>query len=230
MRAFSRVLADVRLFEDVLLDTQFNQFRQAVLTFADKELKDKDSYASTFWYPRGKPASNLVEECITEFYKLVKPPAECIGTEWWFGRLGFGKKLRYHFDRDLALSRESGGEIFPIFGSVFYLNDYPSSPTVILDQVPGSDGKSLVPEQAKVSVSVHANSNHYVRFPGNLYHGVIPDKSILERERKSGKQPSEPRLTLLVNYWHKRPSPPVCNDYDGSVYQALNETRTPSVG
>ena len=31
------------------------------------------------------------------------------------------------------------------------------------------------------------------------------------------------RLTLLINYWDRRPLPPVCRDYDGTVYKALQE-------
>ena len=38
--------------------------------------------------------------------------------------------------------------------------------------------------------------------------------------RNTEKSP-ELRLSLLVNYWDRRPIPPNCRDYDGTVYKAL---------
>jgi hypothetical protein len=31
------------------------------------------------------------------------------------------------------------------------------------------------------------------------------------------------RLTLLVNYWDRRPMPPICFDYDGAIYGDLSD-------
>ena len=36
------------------------------------------------------------------------------------------------------------------------------------------------------------------------------------------------RLTLLVNYWDRRPLPPVCRDYDGTIYAALCNAKAES--
>src|SRR5437867_4093488 len=38
--------------------------------------------------------------------------------------------------------------------------------------------------------------------------------------RETEKSP-ELRMTLLVNYWDRRPIPPNCRDYDGTVYNSL---------
>ena len=33
----------------------------------------------------------------------------------------------------------------------------------------------------------------------------------------------ELRLTLLVNYWDRRPAPPNCRDYDGTIYPSIQD-------
>jgi len=191
-------LAEIRLYDEVLSAPLFSQLRQAVLAIGDEKPDGKDTYSKTFWFSRGSS------------------PTKCQGMEWWIGRLKRGKKLAFHFDRDLSLSRKTGQSVFPMLSSVFYLNQFDSSPTVLLDQVPGEDGTSKIPEKARLSTSVMAIPNQYLVFPGKLRHGVIPDVSKIDRDN-----PNEYRLTLLVNYWERRPSAPICCDYDGSVYKSL---------
>ncbi|MEM7303568.1 MAG: hypothetical protein AAF468_21015 [Pseudomonadota bacterium] len=211
--------ADVRLFEDALPHEQFELLKDAIQEIGNERLENNGTYATTFWFPRGERPTNLAEEAIVRLFSFARPPQSCIGAEWWLGRLKYGKRLKFHFDRDLVLSREAGRSVLPLLGSVFYLNAYPSSPTVLLDQVPGPDGKSKVPPQPKMSTSIAAIPNHYTVFPGNLLHGVVPDSNVMEQEPAS----EELRLTLLVNFWDVRPSPPVCRDYDGSIYRPLME-------
>ena len=128
-----------------------------------------------------------------------------------------------HFDRDLALSRQQGIEVFPILGSVYYLNDYPSAPTILTDQVPASDGKSKRPQEPGLTTAVAAIANNYVVFPGNRLHGVTSDKSKAHAGKKPGESTSKRRYTLLINFWDRRPLAPICRDYDGSVYKALRD-------
>ncbi|WP_306144789.1 hypothetical protein [Roseibium sp. MMSF_3412] len=214
-------LAGVRLCQAALPETLFQKVEDAVRSAFREKVRGKSSYSTTFWYPRGAAPANVAEEAIAVLMEQVALPQDCIGTEWWLGRLGYRKKLNFHFDRDLVRSRETGESIFPLLGSVFYLNDYPSSPTVLTDQVPGPDGKSKQPADPNLTLSVAAIRNNYVVFPGNLYHGVVPDPSIPHPDGKTAEEPAEKRLTLLVNYWHRRPSAPICQDFDGSVYPSL---------
>ncbi len=210
------------LHEDALPTSLFMRLRDAVLMIGSERMKSNGSYSTTFWYSRGAAPTNLAEEAIEKLIDIVKPGNDCIGTEWWLGRLGNGKKLRFHFDRDLALQKKTGEVVCPINGSVLYLNDYPSTPTVIVDQVPDPDG-SKIPEQAAYTEAVDAIANRYMMFAGNLRHGVIPnpEKLHLDPRRQDGNP--ERRLTLLVNYWNRRPLAPVCNDYDGSIYPSLRD-------
>ncbi len=213
----------VCVYENALSGPLYERLARTVRAFGSERLKGNGSYTTTFWFPRTAQPSNLAEEAAGELLRLVDPVSDCIGVEWWIGRLRYGKKLRFHFDRDLALEEKTGERICPLLGSVLYLNDYPSSPTVIVDQVPGKDGKSKIPENPTRSAAVPAIANNYVTFQGNLRHGVIPDEGVIEREGLSSDQRKahERRLTLLVNFWHRRPLAPICNDYDGSVYPSL---------
>ena len=215
--------ADIRLFEQALPDDLFHRLFGAIRAIGDEKPGGKSSYSTTFWYPEEQTASTVVEEAIDALREMVQPPESCIGAEWWLGRLRYGKKLSMHFDRDLTLSRKQGVEVFPTLGSVLYLNDYPSAPTVLTDQVPGSDGRSKNPPVAGLTTAVAALANNYVVFPGNRLHGVIPDMSKPHEDMQPGEETSEKRLTLLVNFWHCRPSEPICRDYDGTVYRALQD-------
>jgi len=206
---------DCRLFEEVVPGSLFERLVRAVRAVGDERLKK--NYTTTFWYSIGAEPTNVAEETIVELCRVLNPPASCSGAEWWLGRLGHGERLRYHFDRDMTVQKQTGLFVHPIYASVLYLNSFPSSPTVILNQVPTSDGKSRVPPKPTSRKSVDAVSNRYIVFPGNLRHGVIPDKA----EPKAPAE--EKRLTLLVNYWVNRPQPPICYDYDGKIYGHLQE-------
>lgn len=211
----------IRQFEEVLPDVIFNKLINAVRSIGNDRLKQ--NYTTTFWFPRDSEPTNIAEVAVVELLKLADPPAQCTGIEWWLGRLGPGEKLRYHFDRDMTIRKKTGLFVHPLYASVFYLNTFPSSPTVILDQVPSADGKSRIPAKPQHREAVQAVENRYVVFPGNLRHGVIPDadksKNIDPQENEQDAE--DFRLTLLVNYWDRRPLPPICFDYDGSIYGQL---------
>ena len=181
------------------------------------------SYNTTFWFPRGSKPTNIVEECVSKLCTLVRPGPQCIGMEWWLGRLKYGESLRFHIDRDRSLRKQTGQTVHPLWSSILYLNRFPSAPTVLLDQVRSPDGKSWVPPEPKFGRTLHAVPNHYAVFRGNLRHGVVANGAQQEPSDPSTntETSSELRLTLLVNYWDRRPFPPNCRDYDGTVYRAL---------
>lgn len=213
--------ADIRLFQQALSQDLQERLLAAIKAVGDEKPGGHSSYSTTFWFPNEQAPTNVVEEAIVAFRDMVQPPENCIGAEWWLGRLRYGKKLSMHFDRDLTLSRKMGINVFPSLGSVYYLNDYPSAPTVLTDQVPGEDGKTKVPSEPGMTTAVAAHTNNYVVFAGNRLHGVVPDTSRAHEGLEAGEPVSEKRLTLLVNFWHVRPSAPICRDYDGTVYKAL---------
>jgi len=219
----------VVLHKNALPAVLFWRLALAVREVGDERLAE--SYTTNFWFPLDARPGNLVEEVICRLHPLVPHGPRCIGAEWWLGRLPYGQSLALHFDRDMTLEKRTGQTVHPLWSSILYLNRFPSSPTVILDQVPGPDKKSLVPPVAKYGKSVPPVPNQYVVYPGNLYHGVLATPANGKRAGPSSETGKPPglRLTLLINYWDRRPLPPTCRDYDGTVYGALRTTRTPEV-
>lgn len=211
----------VTVFEEALRGSLFERLARAVRSTGRRRLKR--NYTTTFWLPLDAAPSNVAEEAALELMPLADPGSDCIGIEWWLGRLRPGQKLRFHFDRDMTLRKQTGQFVHPIRASALYLNDYPASPTVILDQVPSPDGQSRIPPRPRKRLKIEAVANRYTVFPGNLRHGVIPaeanDAGADAEEDES--EPPELRLSLLVNYWSRRPLPPLCFDYDGTIYPSL---------
>src|SRR6267143_4023259 len=223
----------INLFEDALPAGLFECLVRAVEAVGMERMEGMGTYDTTFWVPFALKPTNIVEECITKLWDLVQPGPSCIGMEWWLGRLKPGKSLPFHTDRDRSLQKQTGQIAHPLWASILYLNRFPSSPTVVLDQVLSPDGKSWVPPEANSGRSLDAVPNHYVAFRGDLRHGVVANgagKKPAAGSRNRDKS-AELRLTLLVNYWDRRPMPPNCRDYDGSIYPAIqNESVTRTTG
>jgi hypothetical protein len=213
---------NVQVFENALPAPLFDRLLSAIEAVGNERMEDMGSYSTTFWFPFGTKPTNIVEECITKLWDLARPGAQCIGMEWWLGRLKYGEALRFHTDRDRSLRKETGQIVHPLWSSIFYLNRFPSSPTIVLDQVLGPDGKSWVPETATSSVSLEAIPNQYAVFRGDLRHGVTPRETAKPGDGTTRLDKSAVlRLTLLVNYWDRRPAPPNCRDYDGTIYPSI---------
>jgi hypothetical protein len=213
----------INLFEDALPAGLFDCLVRAVEAVGMERMEGMGTYDTTFWVPFALKPTNIVEECITKLWDLVQPGPSCIGMEWWLGRLKPGKSLPFHTDRDRSLQKQTGQIAHPLWASILYLNRFPSSPTVVLDQVLSPDGKSWVPPKVDSGVSLEAIPNHYVVFRGDLRHGVVANSSTQEVASQTVKTEGPPdlRLTLLVNYWDRRPAPPNCRDYDGTIYRSI---------
>ena len=209
------------LFKDALPDPLFRLLAGAVQAVGTERIENMGSYNTTFWFPLGAKPTNIAEEGVSKLCAVVRPGPKCIGMEWWLGRLKYGESLPFHTDRDRSLQKQTGQIIHPLWSSILYLNRFPSAPTIVLDQVLGPGGKSWVPPQPKSGKSLDAVPNEYAVFRGDLRHGVVAKVAPKKKPGRSRKKSPELRLTLLVNYWDRRPMPPNCRDYDGTVYQAL---------
>lgn len=213
----------VSLFEDALPLPLFRRLVCAVEAVGTDRMEHMGSYSTTFWFAAGAEAINIAEECVSELRALVQPGPECVGMEWWLGRLKYGESLAFHTDRDRSLRKQTGEIVHPLWSSILYLNSFPSSPTIVLDQVLAPDGKSWIPSKATSSRSLEAVPNHYAVFRGDLRHGVVAKGAATDPASVPGQPHKTPelRLTFLVNYWHRRPAPPNCRDYDGTVYPSI---------
>jgi len=212
----------INLFEDALPTSLFDRLVCAVEAVGTERMEEMGSYNTTFWFPLGAGSSNIVEECIAGLWALVQPGSTCVGMEWWLGRLKYGESLSLHTDRDRSLRKQTGQIVHPLWSSILYLNRFPSSPTVILDQVLSADGKSWIPPQPKYGRELEPVPNHYVVFRGDLPDGVVAND-----HSEPEKLPAL-RLTLLVNYWDRRPAPPNCRDYDGTIYPSCAAPQNPA--
>jgi len=208
----------------------FERLVRAIRMTGTERTENMGSYNTTFWLGRGAQPANIVEECISRLRTFVRPGPQWIGMEWWLGRLKYGESLPFHTDRDRSLNKQTGEIVHPLWSSILYLNRFPSSPTIVLDQVLSPDGHSWIPPKPKHGSSLEPIPNHYVVFRGDLRHGVVADETrakAAESVDRSGPTPecSELRLTLLINYWDRRPMPPNCRDYDGTIYPAIFNER-----
>ncbi len=220
----------VRLLEDTVPTPLFRRLVKAVRAIGAERMDGMESYRTTFWFARGLKPTNMVEECIVKLCAVVRPGPRCIGMEWWLGRLNYGESLPFHTDRDRSLRKLTGQIVYPLWSSILYLNQFPSSPTIVYDQVLSPDGK-WVPPEPEFGWTLDAVPNHYAVFRGDLRHGVVARAAVQKPSGDSEKTEPSPelRLTLLVNYWDRRPLPPNCRDYDGAVYRGLqtaNRKRT----
>ncbi len=216
----------ISMFEDALPEPLFRRLAAAVRRVGTEGMENMGSYSTTFWLPRTAKPANIAEECVRKLAALVRPGPRCIGMEWWLGRLPYGESLPFHTDRDRSLRKLTGQVAHPLWSSILYLNRFPSSPTIVYDQVLGPDGKSWVPPEPTLGSTLDAIPNHYAVFRGDLRHGVVANGARHEppRGQKKTNGSTELRLTLLVNYWDRRPMPPNCRDYDGRVYGALQRS------
>lgn len=213
-----------KLFNDALPGPLFDPLVRAVRAVGTERMEGMGTYNTTFWFPLDAQPSNIVEECVSQLHRLVHPGPRCIGMEWWLGRLKYGEALRFHVDRDRSLNKQTGETVHPLWSSILYLNRFPSSPTVVLDQVLSPDGKSWVPPEPTWRQTLDAVPNHYAVFRGDLRHGVVANAAEHEAPGGAGQPEESPelRLTLLINYWDRRPMPPNCRDYDGAIYNVLH--------
>jgi hypothetical protein len=213
----------INLFADALPKPLFRRLTRAIEAVGTERMEDMGSYNTTFWFSLGEEPTNIVEECVSRLCHEVRPGPKCIGMEWWLGRLKYGESLPFHTDRDRSLRKQTGQIVHPLWSSILYLNRFPSSPTIVYDQILAPDGESWIPPRPKAGRSLEAVPNHYVVFRGDLRHGVVANGAAQKPGRRStgsGKSPTL-RLTLLINYWDRRPAPPNCRDYDGSIYPSI---------
>src|SRR5262245_12349824 len=213
----------ITLFIDELPKPLFSRVVRAIRAVGTERMEDMGSYSTTFWLPLGAKPTNIVEQCVIKLCAMVQPGPACIGMEWWLGRLKMGESLPFHTDRDRSLRKLTGQIVHPLWSSILYLNRFPSSPTIVFDQVLAPDG-SWIPPQRPAGKALEAIPNHYVVFRGDLLHGVVANgKEKPDARPAESAKPPRMRLTLLVNYWDRRPSPPNCRDYDGTIYPAIQK-------
>jgi len=158
----------------------------------------------SYYFDIKTKTSNVVEDAITNHLLPLaertlqeehnSPPPKIVGAEWWVHtrphRANLGHPL--HFDTDEWLLNSKHEVSHPIVSSVLYLTGggVGAGSTIVFDQTPDSK------ENAKQVWLSEPKNNHFMNFPGNLLHGVLPCVRGSSREETDTN-----RLTLMVGFW-----------------------------
>ncbi|GAC1343654.1 MAG: hypothetical protein NVSMB23_17710 [Myxococcales bacterium] len=173
----------------------------------DKAYLD-ESYFTTFWLPRvsltgpRRARRHPVEELVALLWATAKPPRGCAGVEWWIGRAYTDAlPIGFHFDHDV---KGRGRRRHPLLSSVFFFNRVRGGQLALTDQLPGRGGAPLPAVPTALSVAV-PRRNRYVVFRGDRFHGVL-DAQGRARSRASRAPSGRLRVTLVINFWDRRPT------------------------
>jgi hypothetical protein len=196
----------VRVIDAALPAALVRRARAAISRLGRERLHS--SYFTTFWLPRGGAPAHALEEAVLALWKLARPRG-CAGAEWWIGRSHTTRvPVEFHFDQDVKgrLRRH------PRLSSVFFFNPVRGGQLAVTDQVPGGGTATRLE-------TIAPRRNRYAVFAGNLLHGVLD-----ARGRSPGRRLPGPagrlRVTLVVNYWERRPADvPTWNE--SGIYRSL---------
>jgi len=202
----------VRVIEAALPPPLVRRARKAIARIGSERLRQ--SYFTTFWLPRRAAPAHAVEEAVLALWPLAGA-RRCAGAEWWIGRAyTTDVPVEFHFDQDVKGRHRR----HPRLSSVFFFNPVRGGQLAVTDQVPTS-------RAAMRLEAVAPRRNRYAVFAGNLLHGVLD-----ARGRTPGKRVQGPRgrlrVTLVVNYWDRRPTG-VPTWAESGIYRGLGERRRP---
>jgi hypothetical protein len=189
-----------RVEEAALPPGLFRRARRAVARLGAQRLGE--SYFTTFWLPRGASPAHPVEEAVAVLWGVAAPGPRCAGAEWWIGRsYTTAVPIGFHFDQDVKAHR---GLRHPILSSVLFLNRVRGGHLAVTDQRPGPHGEPR-PRSPGALQTVAPAPNRYVVFDGRLFHGVL-DAAGRTPGRKLAGARGQLRVTLVVNFWERRPT------------------------
>jgi hypothetical protein len=190
--AARRSQALVRVIDAALPDALVSRGRRAISALGGERFRQ--SYFTTFWLARGEKPAHVIEELVLALWKLARP-RRCAGAEWWIGRAHTSRlPIEFHFDQDV----KGRAHRHPRLSSVFFFNAVRGGQLAVTDQRPGGHA-------ARRLCTVKPRRNRYAMFAGDLLHGVLDAR---------GQTPGRPlpgprgrlRVTLVVNYWERRPT------------------------
>lgn len=164
------------------------------------DLYEVGATPGTFWEPTDSGRPTLMSAVASVLAPLVPRSDGCAGVEWW-ARVRSGEEpMSLHQDKDESLLKTTGQLSHPHYASVLYLSDY-GGPTIVLE--PGPEGSPpAVNDQSWATLS-WPRRNGFLIFRGDLPHGV---------GALTGGEATPRRGTLLINWWHRRPTAPGCRE------------------
>jgi hypothetical protein len=187
-----RSQALVRVIDAALPEPLVRRARAAIARIGSERLRA--SYFTTFWLPRRAVPAHALEQAVLALWKVARPRG-CAGAEWWIGRAHTTRiPVEFHFDQDVKGRRRR----HPRLSSVFFFNSVRGGQLAVTDQVPGAG-------RATRLKTIAPRRNRYAVFAGNLLHGVLDARGRTPARPLKGP-PGRLRVTLVVNYWGRRPT------------------------
>jgi hypothetical protein len=184
----------ITVIERALPDALVRRARRAIARLGTE--RQRESYFTTFWLPRGARPEHVIEEAVLALWRLSRVRcAPGSGAEWWIGRSYTTRlPIEFHFDHDVKGAKPR----HPVTSSVFFFNSVRGGHLAVTDQRPGA-------AEATRLEAVKPRRNRYALFRGDLLHGVLD-----ARGRTPGRPLPGPRgrlrVTLVVNFWRARPT------------------------
>jgi len=176
--------------EGALPESLVRRAGRAIVRLGAERLRE--SYFTTFWLPRGAEPAHSVEEAVLQLWRLAR--VRCAGVEWWIGRAyTTDLPIAFHFDHDVK-----EGSRHPLLSSVFFFNSVRGGHLAVTDQRRGS-------AEATLLETVKPRRNRYAIFGGDLFHGVLDARGRTPRRPLPGPR-GRMRITLVINYWNRRPT------------------------
>ncbi len=178
------------MIDAALPETLVRRARAAVARLGTERFRE--SYFTTFWLPRGAPPGNVLEEAALRLARHAR--VKCAGLEWWIGRTYTTRvPIEFHYDEDVKGRRRR----HPLVSSVFFFTSVRGGQLAITDATPGRAPQKLE--------AVKPRRNRYALFEGNLLHGVLDARGLTPDRALPGPR-GRLRVTLVVNYWDRRPA------------------------
>ena len=155
----------------------------------------KDNKYITFWLHKDDKPKTLIEYLVRNISlqdNINNISGKYVGCEWWIQVKNKKEDITFHYDKDEALTSLKDIYIYPIKSTITYLTDI-GGPTAIFNDEIYNNGYLSFPKE-----------NKHVVFDGHLFHGVIGPLGTSKPSK------DKQRITLLINYWHKKPEEPNC--------------------
>ena len=155
----------------------------------------KDGKYTTFWLDKDHNPQSFIEYIVHNISLQDFPngfPDNYGGLEWWMQIRGTKEDITFHYDKDEGICSLEHKYIYPIKSTITYLTNV-GGPTAIFNDEEYNNGYLSYPKK-----------NKHLVFDGHLFHGVIGPLSKIKPTKDSK------RITLLINYWKKKPIEPNC--------------------
>ena len=155
----------------------------------------RDSKYTTFWLGKDDEPQSFIEHIVKDISIQDHPngfPKNYSGIEWWSQVRDTKEDITFHYDKDEGTASLYQKQIHPIRTTITYLTNV-GGPTAILNDENYNNGYLSFPKV-----------NKHIVADGHLFHGVIGPLNKIKPTKDSK------RITLVVNYYVKKPIEPNC--------------------